>query len=158
VRCGTDHGRFAVSCAGCGARLDTDEQRRANDALWATRQAEAEGEARASAERRAAVAEAAAEDARGRRSMYEELAREVGERERARLGGATSAGDAPIGLVVVRAIRDRRWKLAAVGGAGAAVLGLVGGGLAARSPAAVLAGLAIAIALVAPRGVARRRW
>jgi hypothetical protein len=86
MRCGMDHGVFATSCTGCGASLDTAEQREFNERLWARRQAEGAREAAASAARREHEARAQAELARARRAMGEELAREVGRRERARLG------------------------------------------------------------------------
>jgi hypothetical protein len=85
MRCGMDHGVFATQCTGCGASLDTAEQRAFNERLWARRQEEAAREARASAERREHEARAQEELARARRAMGEELAREVGRRERARL-------------------------------------------------------------------------
>jgi hypothetical protein len=87
MRCGMDHGVLATECAGCGARLDTGPQREFNDRLWARRQEEAAGEARAAEERRARAARDAAELERARRAMGEELAREVGRRERLRLDG-----------------------------------------------------------------------
>lgn len=86
MRCGMDHGVFATACTGCGASLDTAEQREFNERLWARRQEEAAREVAASAERSEHEAHAQAELARARRAMGEELAREVGRRERARLG------------------------------------------------------------------------
>jgi hypothetical protein len=85
MRCGTDHGVFATSCSSCGASLDTEAQREFNERLWARRREEAAREEAALAKRRALAAGAEAELARSRRAMGEELAREVGRRERARL-------------------------------------------------------------------------
>jgi hypothetical protein len=87
MRCGMDHGLAATECSGCGARLDTEEQRELNERLWASRREEAAREARAAEERRALSARDAAELERARRAMGEELAREVGRRERLRLDG-----------------------------------------------------------------------
>jgi hypothetical protein len=86
MRCGMDHGVFATACTGCGASLDTEAQREFNERLWARRQEEAAREERALAERAAARQGEAAELAAARRAMGEALAREVGERERRRLG------------------------------------------------------------------------
>lgn len=83
--CGMDHHVSAVECSSCGARLDTEACRAANDALWQERLAEAAREAEAEAERRAARAEADAQAAADRRAAAETLAREVGEQERRRL-------------------------------------------------------------------------
>jgi hypothetical protein len=94
MRCGRDHGVFATGCDGCGASLDTDEQRTFNERLWAARQADAAREAEAAAERRALAERAHAEDARLRRAMGEALAREVGRRERRRLD-AELPGEGP---------------------------------------------------------------
>jgi hypothetical protein len=85
MRCGMDHGVFATECSGCGASLDTEDQRAFNEQLWARRQEDAAREAAASAERRELQARAEAELAASRRAMGEELAREVGRRERERL-------------------------------------------------------------------------
>lgn len=41
ARCGADSSLYSTSCERCGARLDTPEQRRFNERLWAERQAEA---------------------------------------------------------------------------------------------------------------------
>jgi hypothetical protein len=88
MRCGMDHGVFATACTGCGASLDTAAQRDFNERLWARRQEESAREARAAEERRAMAAREAAELASARRAMGEELAREVGRRERLRLDAA----------------------------------------------------------------------
>jgi hypothetical protein len=103
MRCGMDHGIFATECTGCGASLDTEPQREFNERLWARRQEEAAREARAAEERRARAAREEAEIASARRTpggpergggsaaptgsraMGEEIAREVGRRERLRL-------------------------------------------------------------------------
>jgi hypothetical protein len=95
MRCGMDHGVFATECTGCGASLDTEPQREFNEQLWARRLEESAREARAAEERRALAAREAAELAAARRAMGEELAREVGRRERLRLDaelGADGAG------------------------------------------------------------------
>ncbi len=85
MRCGMDHGIFATECSNCGARLDTEAQRELNERLWAERQAQAARDAAAEGERKALAAAAEAESATSRRAWAEELAREVGRRERERL-------------------------------------------------------------------------
>lgn len=85
ARCGMDASAFAARCEGCGARLDTPEQRAFDECFFAARDAEAEREALAGGERAAALAREAAEAAASRRLLGEALAREVGDRERRRL-------------------------------------------------------------------------
>ncbi|HET8540670.1 MAG TPA: hypothetical protein VFL83_12445 [Anaeromyxobacter sp.] len=165
MRCGMDHNVFATECSGCGATLDTEAQREFNERLWARRQEEAAREASAEAERRARSAAADAELARARRAMGEELAREVGRRERMRLGGegwggwggAADDDGAPLGWKLLRALPDRRWRVGAAVAAVAVVGGLVAFGRAGH-PAALLVGLALAAVLLVPRWRARRRW
>lgn len=158
MRCGMDHNVSATECSGCGAGLDTAEQRGFNDRLWVRRQEEAAREATAAAERKQQEARAGAELAKARRAMGEELAREVGARERLRLGtdarGWTGWGSgdtgAPVGLRILRALPDWRWQLGAIGVA----LGLVGGLLAyglRGHPAALFGAIVLAILLVAPQ-------
>lgn len=169
MRCGMDHGVFATECSGCNASLDTAAQREFNEKLWARRQEEASREAAAAAERRELEVRAAAELARARRAMGEEIAREVGERERWRLGsegGRSGSGGSwglggfdgvPFGLKLLRRLPDWRWQLGAI----VLALGLVGTLFAiGRSgrPGALLAALVIAVFLVVPPGLSRRRW
>jgi len=85
MRCGMDHNVFATECSGCSASLDTPAQREFNERLWARRQEEAARDAAREAERRALRANDDAELAAARRAMGEEIAREVGARERRRL-------------------------------------------------------------------------
>jgi hypothetical protein len=115
MRCGTDHGVFATECSSCAASLDTDAQRDFNERLWARRQEEAAREAAAAAERKVLADRADAEAAAARRAMGEELAREVGRRERERLraegfgGGWGLPGELRVG-------RALRWILRLLGG------------------------------------------
>jgi hypothetical protein len=161
MRCGMDHNVFASECAGCGASLDTAEQRDFNDRLWAKRQGETAREAAAAAERREREAREQAELAAARRAMGEELAREVGKRERIRLGmdergwtgwgsGAQGYTGAPVGLRILRALPDWRWQLGAIVAALALVGGLVAYGLRGH-PGAVFVAIVVAILLVAPQ-------
>jgi hypothetical protein len=85
MRCGMDHNLLAAECAGCGAPLDTPEQRAFNERLWAERQAERAEEERLHLEREAERVRDAEALAASQRAMGEALARQVGERERRRL-------------------------------------------------------------------------
>jgi hypothetical protein len=160
MRCGMDHGVFATVCTGCNASLDTPQQRDFNERLWARRQEEAAREAAVSAELRAEQERARGELARARRAMGEDLAREVGERERARLrlggegiswGGTWTSGSigAPLGLRLLRALPDWRWQVGAVLAAVAVVGGLAAVGLRGH-PGALLAAILVGILLAAP--------
>ena len=53
MRCGMDHNFLVAECTGCGARLDTPEQRAFNERLWAERQVARAEEERLHAEREA---------------------------------------------------------------------------------------------------------
>jgi hypothetical protein len=122
MRCGMDHNVFATECAGCGASLDTQAQRDFNERLWRQRQGEREVEARMAAEREELRARAEAELAASRRAMGEALAREVGERERARLSrdglggregaalGEVAGGIADAVGAAARWLRDRLFR------------------------------------------------
>ena len=111
MRCGMDHGVFATECEGCGASLDTEAQRAFNEQLWARRREEAAREEAANAGRRALAARAESSLSASRRAMAEELAREVGRRERARLateglgGGWGLPGEGKIERTLRRLLR-----------------------------------------------------
>ncbi|HEY6097980.1 MAG TPA: hypothetical protein VIW03_01030 [Anaeromyxobacter sp.] len=159
MRCGMDHDVFATECAGCGASLDTAAQREFNEKLWARRQEESALEARATAEREAAEQRARTEFAAAQRAMGVEIAREVAERERVRLGGEDgpfggggSPGYAgpPLGLRLLQALPDWRWQLGAIAAILAALGGLTALGLRGH-PFALLAAILFGLLLVVPR-------
>ena len=172
MRCGMDHNVFATECSGCGASLDTEPQREFNETLWARRQEEAAREKRADAERREQAARAEAELAASRRSMGEELAREVGRLERRRLGmddplggGWGGLGDGsdggsggpPLGLRLLRALPDWRWQVGAI----AVGVGVVGGLFAFGRdghPVALFTAMFLVVVLAVPRWRTGRRW
>ena len=179
-RCETDCSRYVARCTTCGASLDTDEQRAFNQRLWAARRATAAVEEEAAAAHRAALDAAAAEEALARRALGEAMAREVGDRERARLdaaegsgfgwpaggdggwasggsGGASdgwSGGDAwtPAGIRLLRLIPDPRWRVAA--GVGAVALAAL---LFLAKPAVGLSAAVVLVGLFVPSG-RWRRW
>ncbi|ABC80066.1 hypothetical protein [Anaeromyxobacter dehalogenans] len=111
LRCGMDSHALAVECPGCGAALDTPEQRAADERLRVERARQAGEEARAAAARREAFAREEAEEAGARRALGEALAQEVGERERRRLeaeGLGGGPGPLELGARVLRAL-GARW-------------------------------------------------
>jgi hypothetical protein len=180
MRCGMDSNVFATECPGCGASLDTAAQRAFNEKLWADRQADAEREARAAAERRELMERAAAEEAVQRRAMGEAIAREVGDRERRRIaaeerrwggrgwgglgdldrpGGSLDA--TPLGIRLLRRIPDGRLQVAAAIGTVFLIFCLLVGGLAGglRGGRGPLFGLGVGLAILffTPPGSWRRR-
>jgi hypothetical protein len=184
MRCGADSNVFATECAGCGTNLDTAAQHEFNERFWirhqAERQAEAEREARAAAERRELAARAGAEEARARRELAEALAREVGDRERRRVeaddrlwsrraghgwgwGGWEPGLDSrPLGLRLIQLLPGPRSQLAAAVAAAAAVLGSLGYGIARlaqgqKNPWFPL-GLLLLVLLVSPGWRRWHRW
>jgi len=131
-RCETDNSRFGRTCTTCGEDLHGPEQSAFNQALWAERRRQRQEEERLSGERQRAQAQADAEVAEARRAAAEEMARQVGRRERSRLesgewaggggwgdpwgGGLGDLDRTPIALRLLRMIRDPRWRVAAIGG------------------------------------------
>lgn len=176
LRCETDNSRFAAACTSCGADLRTEEQREFNAGLWAGRRKEREELERENAAIRASRAEAEAESARARRQAAEEMAREVGERERERLGGGGGWGDpwggrpphgadgpyggrgdpTPVGIRLLRLIRSPLWRLLAIGGL--VLLVVLGLALARVNPVALVVVVSVLVGLFTPRGRWRRRW
>lgn len=92
LRCGMDSHVLATACPGCGADLDTPEQRAFSERLWEKLAAERAREEAASAERRRTLDADAAAEGRARRALAEEMAREVGESERRRLDAELGRG------------------------------------------------------------------
>jgi hypothetical protein len=174
-RCETDNSRYGTACTTCGDDLHGPEQRAFNEALWAERRRQRGEEERQSAARRAAAAEEAEAAARAQRAAAEELAREVGHRERSRLesdgwasgGGGGRWGDpwggdfgmdrTPVAIRLLRSIRDPRWRVAAIVG----YIGLVVAcfALALVNRAFLLGGFVL-LMLVLPGSAwrTRRRW
>ncbi len=147
ARCEMDNTRFAQQCLNCGAPLHTPEQELYNRQLWQKRRAEAAAEEealrkmhqpagtadpelirqqlRAAADRQPSQERLHAQDPRY--ALGEVLAREVGEREEARLGWMNASSGVPFGIRAVAAMSSRwRWRAGC-----AAALWLGGTGLAA---------------------------
>src|ERR671937_482510 len=107
-RCEADNTRYADRCVNCQAPLDGDNVRAWNDRLWEERQAQA-------AQERAAIeASRTAQLTEQNRQLGEALAREIGERERARLGWWSSGSlpDAtPIGVRLLAMLPRQRARI-----------------------------------------------
>jgi len=113
--CETDASRFAKRCPNCGTLLDTPDQRFFNDRLWSKRLEEKKQSDQEVSELRERGA-AANLDADQQRRLGEQLAREVYEREHARLGwmdegrGQEGRRETP-GLRLLRLIPSTRLRL-----------------------------------------------
>jgi hypothetical protein len=103
--CEADNGRFAERCTNCGAALTTPEQRAYNDALW--EQSRAYNQA----------VEAARPEvpSSGTRAYGEELARQVGRSEHARLEWMRERRPSP-GTRILGALPQRARNAAILGG------------------------------------------
>ncbi|HTP26888.1 MAG TPA: hypothetical protein VMK12_14695, partial [Anaeromyxobacteraceae bacterium] len=139
-------------CGGCGADLLSREQREFDESFFAARKAEAEREALAEAERQEARSRAEREEQSARRAMGEELAREVGESERRRLGmfygGGFLSGYSPLGLRLGGWLPGERLPPLLFGAAVILGLGLLADGVAAHSPGRILSGLALLLGML----------
>lgn len=148
--CEADNSKYAVKCINCQGRLDTEEVRHWNARMWAERQKAAEPVP-------APPPPALSPDQQ--RLLGEALAREVGERERARLGLDPRL---PLGLRLLQQIPDSNVRFAV---AVAMVAVFFGGGVVAyvarRHTLLQAVGTVVAVALFAlftPGRSNRRRW
>jgi hypothetical protein len=93
-RCEADNSRYERRCMNCQAPLDGADVRAWNEQLWARRRAQAAEETgqRAAAAQRTVTAE---ELVQQNRMLGEALAREIGDRERMRLGWWATGFDDP---------------------------------------------------------------
>jgi len=167
ARCEMDNTRFAQRCSNCGAELSTPEQELYNRQLWQKRRAEAAAEAEAVKKMRQPPPPLDPELVRERLpaqdpryALGEVLARQVADREEARLGWMGAGTNVPFGFRAVAAMSPRwRWR------AGSALaLWLSGTGLAALrthhpTPLWLFFGtLAVLLALFTPARPRRRRY
>jgi hypothetical protein len=120
LSCQMDNTIYAATCQNCAAELDTPAQRAFNQKLWADRQAQAESERRALAEREQARQRDAAEQARNRREVAEELARREKDRIDEELpdgpfGRGPGAGPRAdtAGMRLLRLLPGLGWRIAA---------------------------------------------
>ncbi len=77
ANCEGDSTRFARECQHCHADLDTPAQRAFNEQLWSALRAQREEEAAAQARSLAQRQQAAEQEARERRALYEQMARDI---------------------------------------------------------------------------------
>jgi hypothetical protein len=118
-RCEADNSRFTERCTNCQGPLSGDDVRAWNEKLWSDRQTEAARE------------QTALEQSRGERDMVQQnrllgeaLAREVGERERARLSWWSGGPDpTPIGVRLLSMLPTTRARIVAGAVAAAAFVG-----------------------------------
>ncbi|HET7785566.1 MAG TPA: hypothetical protein VFL36_06310 [Myxococcales bacterium] len=159
-QCEADNTRYAERCQNCQARLTGEDVRAWNAQLWAARKT---AEAETAKSEPAQVAQPLTPDAQ--RLLGEAIAREVGERERARLSwwSSETARDAtPAGMRLLAMLPTRRART--VVGA-AALLTFVAGALVALAPghhpAVRGAGLLVSMLLLVlftPNLPRRNRW
>jgi hypothetical protein len=114
LRCQADSTVYAERCQGCGAPLDTPEQRAFNERLWAGRVAAMEEERRVLAGREEQRRDEAEERARVRREVAEEMARKVKARVEAELdSGGPGGGEGPVREDDRPGRVPERWRVAA---------------------------------------------
>src|SRR5205807_1176749 len=120
-RCEADNTRYADRCVNCQAPLVGDDVRAWNERLWAERQAQRAREHAARQESRSEQ-----ELLQQNRMLGEALAREVGERERARLSWWWSGGlrdPTPIGVRLLGMLPTTRARIVAGAVAAASFVG-----------------------------------
>jgi hypothetical protein len=184
ARCEMDSDRFAEACRNCGADLSTPEQQVFNERLWARLREEAAEEARVLAERERERARLASEEQRARRELAAEMARREADRVEGELGDAWggdrrrrrgwgtdpdrpydpdapwggSGPRGPLGLRLLRAIRNPVLRIAVILAAVALPVALIAAGGRLRLAGMVL--VAVLLGLVSPsrRGWRRRGW
>lgn len=154
-RCEADNTRYAERCQNCQAPLTGEDVRAWNEQFWAARQAADAGKAEA--------AQPLTPDAQ--RLLGEAIAREVGERERARLswwGSETVHDSTPVGMRLLAMLPTRRARVTV---AAVAFAAFAAGALAAfdgsHRPALRGAGLVVSMLLLllfTPNLPRRRRW
>jgi len=159
-RCEADNTRYAERCTNCQAALTGADVRLYNEQLWAERKAQ-QAEADAALRR----AQPSAEDlVRQNRMLGEALAREVGERERARLGfwHGGEPGTAPIGIRLLSLLPTTRARVIAGTLLAVTFVASVGAALSARGhPRLQIAGFIVGtllLILFAPNVPRRHRW
>jgi hypothetical protein len=159
-RCEADNTRYAERCQNCQSRLTGEDVRAWNAQLWAARKA---ADVESAKSEPAQVAQALTPDAQ--RLLGEAIAREVGERERARLSwwNSDAASDAtPAGMRLLAMLPTRGARTMA---GAAALMTFVAGALVALAPghhpAIRGAGLVVSMLLLVlftPNLPRRNRW
>ena len=151
-RCEADNSRYAERCYNCQAALTGEDVRLFNEKLWAERKAQA-----------ASSKQSVADLQEKNRALGEVLAREVMQRERARMSWWNAGDDAtPLGVRLLSGLPDLRWRLCA----GAAMVGVfVGSVITAltarghpRLQGAAFIAAVFVVMLFTPNVPRRRRW
>jgi hypothetical protein len=158
--CEADNTRYAERCMNCRAPMGGDDVRAFNERLWAERQAQRARDDAALRESRAQP-----DLVQQNRMLGEALAREVGERERARMSWWWGGGyqDAtPIGLRLLSLLPTTQGRVIAGGLAFVTFVGAVGLALSARGhPRLQGVGFVVGLLLLVlftPNVPRRRRW
>lgn len=159
--CEADNTRYAERCTNCRAPLGGDDVRAFNEKLWAERQAQR-------ARDEAALRESRSQPdlVQQNRMLGEALAREVGERERARMSwwwwGSGYQDTTPIGLRLLSLLPTTQARIAAGAAAAVTFVAAVGLALSARGhPRLQGAGFVVGLLLLVlftPNVPRRRRW
>ena len=150
--CEADNSKYAARCINCQARLDSDEARAWNARLWQERRKAQEAGAQPQLDAESLLAQ--------NRALGEALAREVGERERARLSWLGTGDGTPAGMRLLGLIQSPGARFATVIALVATFFGSAIVAYTAKGhPALQVGGLVVAMALLAlftPNR--RRRW
>ena len=162
-RCEADNTRYAQRCTNCQTPLTGEDVRAWNERLWAERKAQ-----RAQEEAARRQAHPSGDDLlRQNRMLGEALAREVAEREQARLSwwwsGTSGSYDAtPIGMRLLSLLPSTQARIVAGAVAAVTFVGAVAAALTARGhPRLQIAGFvvgALLLVLFTPNVPRRRRW
>jgi hypothetical protein len=157
-RCEADNSRFADRCFNCQEILTGEDVRAWNEQLWERRRAESAREQVQAQESRSQ-----GEILRQNRMLGEALAREVGQRERARLSWSSGGHDfTPVGVRLLWLLPTARARVWAGAAAAAAFFAAGGVALMARGhPMAQAGGAVVALLLLvlfAPNARYRRWW
>jgi hypothetical protein len=161
-RCEADNSRYAERCFNCQESLTGEDVRAWNEQLWAQREQELARQQQAQVQQRPTEQELL----RQNQMLGEALAREVGDRERARLsgwsGGNGNGSDfTPVGVRLLSLFPTTRARVIAGAAAVAAFLGAgITAFLARKHPMLQGAGLVVALLLLAlfTPNVRYRRW
>jgi hypothetical protein len=162
VHCQMDNTVYAHACQNCGGELDTAEQRAFNERHWAERQAQDEAARQERNAREEGAQREAADVARQRREIGEQLARREKERVDAQfpdgpLGGGPMMQRETVGMRLLHLLPGTGWRIAAACVVfGLPLLLLVAGRGLAQLVGMVLLG--VVVVLFSPVRQRSRRW
>ena len=160
-RCEADNSRYAERCSNCRGPLTGEDVRAWNERLWAERKAQKAHDEAALLQARASAPDLIEQN----RRLGEALAREVGERERARMSwwwGNGSQDLTPIGFRLLSLLPTTRSRIVAGAFAALTFVAAAGAALGARGhPRLQGAGFIVGMLLLVlftPNVPRRRRW